>query len=116
MTRPISRRRHARRLARRPAGLVLAAAVLAASAAALSARTETFLETNQAQFDKGEFKGLVATNLGRLRLGRALDNLLARLHGHGGFHSDIVGAHDRNRLHKRGSGDFLFGTACYRQV
>jgi len=81
MTRPISRRRHARRLARRPASLVLAAAVLAASAAVLSARTETFLETNQAQFDKGEFKGLVATNLGRLRLGRALDNLLAETEG-----------------------------------
>jgi len=81
MTRPISRRRHARRPARRPVRLVLAAAVLAASAAVLSARTETFLETNQAQFDKGEFKGLVATNLGRLRLGRALDNLLAETEG-----------------------------------
>jgi hypothetical protein len=60
---------------------VLAAAALAALPAGLPARTETFLETNQNQFDAGEFEGVVATSLGRLRLGRALDDLLAETQG-----------------------------------
>jgi len=60
---------------------VLAALVLAAAPAHLPARTETFLETNQNQFDQGECDGMVATSLGRLRLGRALDDLLAETEG-----------------------------------
>ena len=60
---------------------VLAAVVLAASPVRLPARTDTFLETNQDQFDKGEFDAVVSTNLGALRLGRALDDLLAETPG-----------------------------------
>ncbi len=60
---------------------VLVALVLAAAAAPLPARTETFLETNENQFDEGEFDGMVATSLGRLRLGRALGDLLAETQG-----------------------------------
>jgi hypothetical protein len=60
---------------------VLAALVLAAAPAGLAARTQTFLETNQDQFDEGEFDRLVATSLGHLRLGRALDDLLAETQG-----------------------------------
>ncbi|MFO8011854.1 MAG: hypothetical protein R6X20_00975 [Phycisphaerae bacterium] len=60
---------------------VLAAVALAAVTASLTARTQTFLETNRDQFDEGEFDRLVATSLGRLRLGRALDDLLAETQG-----------------------------------
>jgi len=60
---------------------VLAAVALAAYPAGLPARTDTFLETNQDQFDKGEFDAVVATSLGALRLGRALDDLLAETPG-----------------------------------
>jgi len=59
----------------------LAALALAASPANLPARTDTFLETNQDQFDEGEFDGMVSTSLGGLRLGRALDDLLAETPG-----------------------------------
>jgi len=65
----------------RTAWTILTAAVIAAGAPAVSARTETFLETNQDQFDQGTFDGVVSTNLGRLRLGRALDDLLAETEG-----------------------------------
>ncbi len=60
---------------------VLAAVAVAAGAAEVRARTDTFLETSQDQFDEGEFDGVVSTNLGRLRLGRALDDLLAETKG-----------------------------------
>ena len=60
---------------------VVAALALAASPAGLPARTDTFLETNQDQFDQGEADGVVSTSLGHLRLGRALDDLLAETQG-----------------------------------
>ena len=59
----------------------LAGLALALAATAVSARTQTFLETNQDQFDKGTGEGVVATTLGTLRLGRALEDLLPETEG-----------------------------------
>ncbi|MBE3069155.1 MAG: hypothetical protein IMZ66_02855 [Planctomycetes bacterium] len=62
--------------------IAVALAVAAASLPAVaSAKTQMFLETNQDQFDKGEAEGVVPTTLGTLRLGRALDTLLAETEG-----------------------------------
>ena len=61
--------------------LVLALAAVAASASAAPAGTQTFLETNEDQFAKGEADGVVPTSLGTLRLGRALESLLAETEG-----------------------------------
>jgi len=61
--------------------MILAAVALAASPAGLGARTDTFLETSREQFDQGESDGVVPTSLGELRLGRALEDLLAETPG-----------------------------------
>jgi len=61
--------------------LVLVAAAATAFAAVASAKTQTFLETNEDQFAKGEADGVVATSLGTLRLGRDLESLLAETEG-----------------------------------
>ena len=60
---------------------VLAAAAATAFSAAAAAKTQTFLETNEDQFAKGETDGVVATSLGTLRLGRDLESLLAETEG-----------------------------------
>jgi hypothetical protein len=51
--------------------------VLLSAAPLAAARTQTFLETNQEDFGGGEAAGIVWTSLGTLRLGRAVENLLA---------------------------------------
>ena len=61
--------------------LVLALAAVAALGSAATAGTQTFLETNEDQFAKGEADGVVPTSLGTLRLGRALESLLAETEG-----------------------------------
>jgi len=61
--------------------MVLAALAVTAVAVGADARTQTFLETNQTQFKGGESDAVVSTNLGVLRLGRALDDLLAETAG-----------------------------------
>jgi len=53
---------------------------LAAAPAAL-ARTQGFLETNEAEFAQGHADGVVWTSLGTLRLGRAVDSLLGATEG-----------------------------------
>ena len=53
---------------------------LAAAPAAL-ARTQGFLETNEAEFAQGHANGVVWTSLGTLRLGRAVDSLLGATEG-----------------------------------
>ena len=53
---------------------------LAAAPAAL-ARTQGFLETNEAEFTQGHADGVVWTSLGTLRLGRAVDSLLGPTEG-----------------------------------
>jgi hypothetical protein len=53
---------------------------LAAAPAAL-ARTQGFLETNEAEFAQGHADGVVWTSLGTLRLGRAVDSLLGAPEG-----------------------------------
>jgi hypothetical protein len=53
---------------------------LAAAPAAL-ARTQVFLETNEAEFAQGHADGVVWTSLGTLRLGRAVDSLLGPTEG-----------------------------------
>ena len=65
----------------RIAWTALAGLAAALAAVAVSARTQTFLETNQDQFDKGTSDGVVATTLGTLRLGRALEDLLPETEG-----------------------------------
>ena len=57
--------------------LVTGLLVLLAAAPLAAARTQTFLETNQEDFGGGEAAGIVWTSLGTLRLGRAVENLLA---------------------------------------
>jgi hypothetical protein len=59
--------------------LMLAAAALLAPPA--SAKTQTFLGTTEEQFAQGHAEGVVWTSLGTLRLGRAMDNLLAQTEG-----------------------------------
>ena len=61
-------------------GLV-AALALAALAALSLAKTQTFEETNEAEFSQGHAEGIVWTNLGTLRLGRAVESLLAPTDG-----------------------------------
>ena len=61
--------------------LVFVAAAAMAFAAVASAKTQTFLETNEDQFAKGEADGIVATSRGTLRLGRDLESLLAETEG-----------------------------------
>jgi hypothetical protein len=63
--------------------LVVAAMVMAALAAAPAARakTQVFLETNEADFVQGHADGIVWTNLGTMRLGRAVENLLGTTEG-----------------------------------
>ena len=61
--------------------LVLIAAAATALPAVAPAKTQTFLETNEDQFAKGEADGVVATSLGTLRLGRDLESLLAETEG-----------------------------------
>ncbi len=56
------------------AAIVLA---LALPAPVRASRTETFVETNREDFAAGEADGLVWTSLGTLRLGRAVEALLA---------------------------------------
>jgi len=65
----------------RIAWTALAGLTVALAGVAVSARTQTFLETNQDQFDKGTSDGVVATTLGTLRLGRALEDLLPETEG-----------------------------------
>ena len=65
----------------RIAWTALAGLAVALAAVAVSARTQTFLETNQDQFDKGTGDGVVTTTLGTLRLGRALEDLLPETEG-----------------------------------
>jgi hypothetical protein len=58
--------------------LTLAAALAAANA---SAKTQTFLGTTEEQFGQGKADGIVWTSLGALRLGRAMESLLAQTDG-----------------------------------
>ena len=60
--------------------LILVAALAVLPALAL-AKTQTFEETNEAEFSQGHAEGIVWTNLGTLRLGRAVESLLAPTDG-----------------------------------
>jgi len=62
-------------------GGCLVLAVALAAAAAVAAGTQVFVETNEEDFAAGRSEGVVWTNLGTLRLGRALDTLLAETDG-----------------------------------
>jgi len=64
----------------RHATWLLVIALWAAASTAL-AKTETFSETTADQFAGGRSEGVVGTNLGTLRLGRALDSLLKDAEG-----------------------------------
>ena len=59
----------------------MALAALALLAPPASAKTQTFLGTNEEQFGQGHAEGIVWTSLGTLRLGRATDSLLAQTEG-----------------------------------
>ena len=63
--------------------LVVAAMLVAslAAAPAAMAKTQVFLETNEADFAQGHADGIVWTNLGTMRLGRAVESLLGTTEG-----------------------------------
>jgi hypothetical protein len=61
--------------------IILAALALAALATAAAARTQVLEETSEDQFSAGEAQGVVPTSLGTLRLGRALEDVLAQTEG-----------------------------------
>jgi hypothetical protein len=63
---------------RRTLSAVVTGILVLVSAGTLpAARTQTFLETSQEDFGGGEAAGIVWTSLGTLRLGRALESVLA---------------------------------------
>jgi hypothetical protein len=55
--------------------------LLAFLAPLASAKTQVFLGTTEEQFGQGHAEGIVWSSLGTLRLGRAMDNLLAQTEG-----------------------------------
>ena len=65
-------------MAKRILGCVVVLALLAPLA---SAKTQVFLGTTEEQFAQGHAEGVVWTSLGTLRLGRAMDTLLAQTEG-----------------------------------
>ena len=60
---------------------VMALVAFGLLAPAASAKTQVFLGTTEEQFNQGHAEGIVWTSLGALRLGRALESLLAQTEG-----------------------------------
>ena len=63
------------------AAALAAAVVILLGAGGALAKTQVFLETNEDQFAQGHAEGVVWTSLGTLRLGRAVESLLAETPG-----------------------------------
>jgi WD40 repeat protein len=60
---------------------VAAMVAVALAAPAATAKTQVFLETSEAEFAQGHADGIVWTNLGTMRLGRAVESLLPTTEG-----------------------------------